>query len=127
MLLKCCTQYVSKYGKLSSGYRTGKGVFIPIPKKDKLKKVQTTIQLHLFHMLARLCLKSFKLGFSGMCTKNFQMFKLDLEKAGEREIKSSISTGSWRKQGNSRKTSTCASLTTLKPLPLWITANGGKF
>ena len=27
MLLKCCTQYVSKFGKLSSGHRTGKGQF----------------------------------------------------------------------------------------------------
>ena len=26
-LLKCCTQYASKYGKLSSGHRTGKGQF----------------------------------------------------------------------------------------------------
>ena len=25
MLLKCCTQYASKFGKLSSGHRTGKG------------------------------------------------------------------------------------------------------
>ena len=27
MLWKCCTQYASKFGKLSSGYRTGKGQF----------------------------------------------------------------------------------------------------
>ena len=27
MLLKCCTQYASKSGKLSSGHRTGKGQF----------------------------------------------------------------------------------------------------
>ena len=27
MLLKCCSQYVSKFGKLSSGHRTGKGQF----------------------------------------------------------------------------------------------------
>ena len=27
MMLKCCTQYISKFGKLSSGYRTGKGQF----------------------------------------------------------------------------------------------------
>ena len=33
------------------------------------------------------------------------------------------STGSQRKQGHSRKTSTSASLTTLKPLTVWITAN----
>ena len=27
MLLKCCTQYVSKFGKLSSGHKTGKSQF----------------------------------------------------------------------------------------------------
>ena len=38
MLWKCCTQYASKFGKLSSGHRTGKGVFIPITKKGKAKE-----------------------------------------------------------------------------------------
>ena len=39
MLLKCCTQYVSKFGKLSSGHTTGKGpFFIPIPKKGNGKQ-----------------------------------------------------------------------------------------
>jgi len=41
-----------------------KSVFIPIPKKGNAKNVQTTIQLHPFHVLARLCSKSFKLGLS---------------------------------------------------------------
>ena len=36
MLLKCCTQYSSKYGKLSSGHRIGKGHFIP--KKSNAKE-----------------------------------------------------------------------------------------
>ena len=58
---------------------------------------------------------------------NFQMFKLVLEKAEEPEIKLPTSTGSWKKQESSRKTSTSASLTTLKPLTVWITANCGKF
>ena len=44
------------------------------------------------------------------------MFKLDLEKADEPEIKSPTSTGSPKKQESSRKTSTSASPTTLKPL-----------
>ena len=48
--------------------------------------------------------------------ENLQMFKLDLEKAEEPEIKLSISIGSWKKQESSRKTYTSASLTTLKPL-----------
>ena len=39
MLWKCCTQYVSKFGKLSSGHRTGKGhFFILIPKKGNAKE-----------------------------------------------------------------------------------------
>ena len=37
MLWKCCTQYDSKFGKLSSGHRTGKD-FIPIPKKGNAKE-----------------------------------------------------------------------------------------
>ena len=49
------------------------------------------------------------------------MFKLDLEKVEEPEIKLSTFIGSWRKQGNSIKTSTSASLTTLKLLTVWVT------
>ena len=58
---------------------------------------------------------------------NFQMFKLDLEKAEEPEIKLQTSVGSSKKQESSRKTSTSASLTMPKPLTIWITINCGKF
>ena len=55
------------------------------------------------------------------------MFKLDLEKAEEPEIKLPTSIGSSKKQESSRKTSTSASLTTLKLLTMWITTYCGKF
>ena len=51
------------------------------------------------------------------------MFKLDLEKAEEPEIKLSISTGSSKMQEHSRKISTSALLTMPKPLTVWITTN----
>ena len=51
------------------------------------------------------------------------MFKLNLEKAEEPEIKLPTSVGSLIKQGNSRKTSTSAVLTTLKPLTVRIMTN----
>ena len=51
------------------------------------------------------------------------MFKLDLEKAEEPEIKLPTTIESQKKQENSTKTSTSASLTTLKPLTVWITTN----
>ena len=49
------------------------------------------------------------------------MFKLDLEKAEEPEVKLPTSAGSSKKQESSRKTSTSALLTMLKPLTVWIT------
>ena len=51
------------------------------------------------------------------------MFKLVLEKAEEPEIKLPTSTGSWKKQESSRKTSISALLTMSKPLTVWITTN----
>ena len=84
---------------------------------------QTTAQLHSFHTLARSCSKSSKLGFNSMWTKNFQMFKLDLEKAEEPQIKLPTFTGSQKKQENFRDIFTSASLTMLKPLTVWITTN----
>ena len=56
---------------------------------------------------------------------NLQMFKLDLEKAEEPEIKLPTSAGSLKKQESSRKTS--ALLTMPNPLTVWITTNCGKF
>ena len=55
------------------------------------------------------------------------MLKLDLEKTEEPEIKLPTSAGSSKKQESSRKTSTSVSLTTPKPLTVWITTNCGKF
>ena len=51
------------------------------------------------------------------------MFKLDLEKPEEPEIKLPTSVESLKKQGSSRKTSTSALLTMLKSLTVWITTN----
>ena len=51
------------------------------------------------------------------------MFKLDLEKTEEPEIKLPTSVGSMKKQESSRKTSISALLTMPKPLTVWITRN----
>ena len=55
-----------------------------------------------------------------MLNVNFQMFKLDLEKAKEPEITLPTSAGSSKKQESSRKTSTSALLTMPKTLTVWI-------
>ena len=53
MLWKCCTQYASKFGKLKSGYRTGKGQFsFQSQRKAVPKNAQTIAQLHSSNMLS---------------------------------------------------------------------------
>ena len=85
MLWKCCTQYASTFGKLSSGHRTGKDQFLfQSQRKAMPKNAQNTAQLHSSHTLVKQCLKFSKPGFSNTWTVNFQIFKLDLEKAEER-------------------------------------------
>ena len=128
MLLKCCTQYVSKFGKLSSGHKTGKkSVFIPIPKKGNAKECSNYHTTVLISHASKVILKIFQLGFSCTRTENFQMYKLGFEEAEEPEIKLPTFIGSRRKQGNFRKTSTSVSLMMLKPSTVWITPNCGKF
>ena len=96
-------------------------------RKAMPKNAQTTAQLYSSHMLVKKCSKFSKPGFSNIWTVNFLMFKLVLEKAEEPEIKLPTSTGSWKKQESSRKTSISALLTMPKPLTVWITINCRKF
>ena len=104
MLLKSCTQYASKFGKLSSGHRTGEGQFsFQSLRKAMPENVQTTTQLHSSHMLAKQCSKFSKPGFNSIWTMNFQMFKLVLVKAEELKIKLPTSSRSSKKQESSRK------------------------
>ena len=97
MLWKCCTQYASKFGKLGSGHRTGKGQFsFQSQRKAMPKNAQTITQLHLSHTLAELC-SNLQASFNSSWTENFQMYKLVLEKAEEPEIKLPTSVGSLKK------------------------------
>ena len=57
MLRKCYTQYASKFGKLSSGHRTGKGVFIPIPKKGNAKECSNYCTIALISHTSKVMLK----------------------------------------------------------------------
>ena len=56
MLWKCYIQYASKFGKLSSGHRTGK-VFIPIPKKGTAKECSNYCIIALISHTSKVMLK----------------------------------------------------------------------
>ena len=104
-----------------------RSVFIPIPKKGNAKECSNYHTIALISHASNVMLKISKPGFNSTQTMNFQIFKLDLEKAEDTEIKLPTSVGSLKRQENSRKTSTFALLTMPKPLTVWITTNCGKF
>ena len=122
MLWECCTQYASKFGKLSSGHRTGKGQFSFQPQRKAIVKEYSNYHtIALTSHASKVMLKILQARLQQHV--NFQMFKLDLEKAEEPEIKLPTSVGSSKKQESYRETSASAFLTTLKPLTVWITTN----
>ena len=71
-----------------------RSVYISIPKKDNAKECSNYHTFALISHASKVMLKSFKSSFNSMWTENFQMFKLDLEKAEELEIKLPTSVGS---------------------------------
>ena len=63
--LRLRSECASKFGKLSSGHRTGKGHFsFQFQRKAMPKNAQTTVQLHSSHSLAKQCSKFSKPGFN---------------------------------------------------------------
>ena len=126
MLCKCCTEYVSKFGKLSRGHRTGKVSFHSIPKKRNAKESLNYCTIALISHTSKVMLKILKARLQQYMTMNFQMFKLVLKKAEEAEIKLPISAGTSKKEESSRKTSLSALLSKPKHLTVWTTINCGK-
>ena len=102
-------------------------IFISIPKKGNAKECSIYRTIVLISHASKVMLKILQARLQQYVTMNFLMVKLDLEKAEEPEIKLPTSTGSWKKQESSRKTSISALLTVPKPLTVWITINCGKF
>ena len=127
MLLKYCTQYASKFGKLSSGHRTVKDLFS-------------------FQSQERQCQRMFKLPYNCIISHAskvmFKILQARLQQYMNHELPdvqavfrqgrgtrdpNPTSVGSSKKQESSSKTSTSALLITPKPLTVRITKNCGKF
>ena len=88
LLLKCCTQYASKFGKLSSGHRTGeRSLFIPVPKKGNAKELSNYHTIALISHTSKAMLKILQGRFEQYMNCELPDFKLNLQKAEEPEIK----------------------------------------
>ena len=125
MLLQCCTQYVSKFGKLSSGHRTEKRQFsFQSQRKSRPKNVKTTIQLCSFHV-SKVMLKIHHVRLQQYVNQELPDVQAGLRKS--RGTRDQIANIHWimEKGREFQKISTSASLTMLKTLTVWIAT--GKF
>ena len=127
ILLKCCTQYARKFGKLSSGYRTRKGHFsFQSQRKAMPKNVQTTTELLLSHSHAsKVMLKILQARLQQYVNCEFPDVQAGFRKG--RGTREPTPVGSLKKQESSRKTCTSALLTMPKYLTVWIKMHYGKF
>ena len=104
-----------------------RSIFISILKKGNAKECTNYHTIALISHTSKVMLKILQARLQQYMNSELPLFKLDLEKAEEPEIKLPTSSGSSKKQESSRKRSTFALLMMPTSLTVWITTNCGKF
>ena len=127
MLLKCCTEYATKFGKLNSGHRTGKDqLSFQSQRKALLKNVQTTA---LISHASKVMLKILQANLQQYVNHELPDVQTGFRKG--RRTRDQITNIRWIIQKarvpEKKKTSISALLTMPNPLTVWITTNCGKF
>ena len=117
MLWKCCTQYASKFGKLSSGHRTGKVSFHSNPKESQAKECSN------YHTIAHISHAS-KVMFKILQVR-LQQYMNHVLQPGFRKC-SQYLLDHWKSK-RVPKNIYFSLLTMSKPLTVQITTNCGKF
>ena len=127
LLLKCCTQYASKFRKFST-QDWKRSVFIPIPNRGNAKECSNYHTIVLISHASKVMLKILQARLQQYVICELPDVQAGFGKGrGIPEIKLPTSAGSSKKQESSKKTSTSALLTTPKPLTVCITTNCGNF
>ena len=102
-----------------------RSVFIPIPKKGNARECSNYRTIALISHASKVMLKILQARIQQYVNHELPDVQAGLEKAEKPEIKLPTSSGSWKKQDSSRKTSISALLTMPKPLTVLITINCG--
>ena len=103
-----------------------RSVFIPIPKKGNAKECSNYRTVALISHASKVMLKILQAKLQQYMTMNFQIFKLDLEKAEKPQTKLPTSAVSSKMREFQKNIYFCF-IAMPKPLTVWITINCGKF
>ena len=124
MLLKCCSQYVSKPGKLSSGHRTGKGQFHSNFKERQCQACSNYCTIVLISHASKVMLKIVQVRCQQYVNPEFPGIKVEFRNSQGTRYQVANILCIIEKATEFQWSRNSASLTTLKPL--WITRNCGK-
>ena len=128
MLRKCCTQYASKFGKLSSGHRTGKGQFsFQSQRKAMPKNALTTAQTALISHASKVMLKILQARLQQYVNHELPDVQAGFRKGKETRDQISNIYLITEKAREFQKNMYFSLLITPKPLAVFITINCGKF
>ena len=97
------------------------------PKERQCQECSNYCRIALISHSSKVMLKILQVRLQQYMNQELSDVQARFRKGNESEIKLPASTGSSKKQEISRKISTFAVLTMLKPLIVWITTNCGKF
>ena len=123
MLWKCCTQYASKFRKLSSGHKTGKGQFSFQSQERQCQENLNYCTIVLISHASKVMLKILQARLQQYM--NFELPDVQAAFQRGRGTRDQIANIYWimEKAREFHKKSTSASLTMLKPLTMRITTN----
>ena len=120
LLLKCCMQYASKFGKQQWPQEWKRSVFIPIPKKGNAKECSNYCTIALISHPSKVMLKILQARLQQYMNHELPDVQAGFRKGiGNRDQIANI--GWIIEKASFRKTS--ALLITPKPLTVWITTN----
>ena len=128
LLLKCCSQYASTFGKLSSDHRAGKGsVFIPIPKKGNAKECSNYRTIALISHTSKVMLKILQARLQQYINHELPDVQDGFRK--HRGTRDQIANIWWiiEKAREFQKNIYFCFIDYTKAYVVWITTNGGKF
>ena len=123
----CYTQYASKFGKRSSGHRTGKGRFSFQSQRSNAKEWSKYHTITLISLTSKVMLKILQARLQQYMNRELPDVQAGFRK--DSGTKDQVANIYWviEKSRNSSKPSISALLTILKPLTVYITTNCGKF
>ena len=128
MLWKCCAQHASKFGKLSSGHRPGKGQFsFQSLFKGNSKESSNYHRVWTTSQASKVMLKILQARLQQYMNHELPDVQAGFRKKQRHQRSNCQHPLDHQKSKSSGQTSISALLTMPKPLTVWITINCGKF